>query len=87
MDRVLCQGPEEEGGCPDREDGVCRIYERLPICAIARLADSLEEAGVRLVVPCGKCRHWVPEDGKENYGRCYGFGKKTGYLAPGGRFL
>ena len=41
-------------------------------------AEQLIAAGVVIPVPCGKCRHWVPEDNRKEYGCCRGFGNKKG---------
>ena len=40
------------------------------------ICKARQEIARREVVRCGKCRHWVPEDSRKDYGRCHSFGNK-----------
>lgn len=46
---VECAGDEEHGNCPERRHARCRSIEKLEMCQINAIADSLLAAGV--IVP------------------------------------
>lgn len=49
VSRLPCEGEDwRDGGCPSRENGVCRCITKLDLCAVLDMTMHLIKSGVRV---------------------------------------